>query len=105
MIFEAALAQLFEYRFFYGSPEDTFCLLINEPISDARARFVELLEVAILLVRNDDDQDIRHHHRAYERPELDEGAAPAEEVGEAPGERDQEDEADERQVCVVMAEG
>jgi hypothetical protein len=41
------LAQLFEYRFFYGRPEDELCLVVDRPINDARIRFLEAAGVAV----------------------------------------------------------
>jgi hypothetical protein len=37
----AALAQLLEYRHFYGSPTDARCVVTNRPLSTARVRFLE----------------------------------------------------------------
>ncbi len=50
----------------------------------------------LLLIGDDDDEDIRHHDGADQRADLGEGAAPAEHMGEAVGECDQEDVAHER---------
>jgi hypothetical protein len=36
----AALAQLLEYRFFYGAGADQLCLVANAPLSDQRLRFL-----------------------------------------------------------------
>jgi hypothetical protein len=41
-----------------------------------------------LLVRNDDDEDVRHHDGADQRADLGEGAAAAEHVSEGIGEPD-----------------
>lgn len=44
----AALAQLLEYRFFYGSLSDGLCLVVNRPVSDARIRLLESIGIAIV---------------------------------------------------------
>ena len=36
-----ALSQLFEYRFFYGSEDDSLCLVTDVPLSDRRLRFLD----------------------------------------------------------------
>jgi hypothetical protein len=43
----SGLAQLLEYQFFYGEPEDELCLVVDQPIADARVRFLESAGVAI----------------------------------------------------------
>ena len=45
----AGLSQLLEYRFFYGDPEDKLCVVVDAPIADARLRFLESLDVAVVL--------------------------------------------------------
>jgi hypothetical protein len=40
--------QLFEYRFFYGNPNDELCLVVDQPLSDARLRFIESVGVAVV---------------------------------------------------------
>jgi hypothetical protein len=44
----SALAQLLEYRFLYGEPDDLLCLVSNHPISDRRVRFLSELSVLVL---------------------------------------------------------
>lgn len=44
----AALAQLFEYRFFYGTQADELCLVSNAPLSDRRLRFLDAMGVHVL---------------------------------------------------------
>lgn len=44
----SALSQLLEYRFFYGWPDDKLCIVTNHPISDARIRFLEGHDVAVV---------------------------------------------------------
>lgn len=46
----AGFAQLLEYRFFYGSPTDELCLVVDRPIGDARIRFLESAGVGIASV-------------------------------------------------------
>ena len=46
----SALGQLLEYRFFYGEPDDRLCLVVDQPVSDARVRCLESLGVGVLLV-------------------------------------------------------
>ena len=36
----AAVAQLLEYRFFYGAPDDHLCLVTDHPLTDRRVRFL-----------------------------------------------------------------
>jgi hypothetical protein len=43
------LAQLLEYRFFFGSPTDELCLVVDGPITDARVRFLESSGVAVVI--------------------------------------------------------
>src|SRR5262245_18231794 len=45
-----ALSQLFEYRFFYGSEDDSLCLVIDVPLSDRRLRFLEAVGIAVARV-------------------------------------------------------
>jgi len=45
-----ALAQLLEYRFFFGTPEDELCLVVDAILDDARVRFLESAQVAVLHV-------------------------------------------------------
>ena len=42
-----ALAQLLEYRYFYGEPDSALCLVTTRPISDRRLRFLEDQLVAV----------------------------------------------------------
>jgi hypothetical protein len=44
----AAIAQLLEYRFFYGEPEDELCVVCDRPISDRRVRLLDGLGIAVL---------------------------------------------------------
>lgn len=44
----AALAQLLEYRFFYGEPVDRLCLITDAPLSDRRLRFLSAMDVDML---------------------------------------------------------
>ena len=58
----------------------------------------------LLLVRDDDDEHVRHHDRADQRPDLGKGAAAAEDMREAIGERDEKDVSDQRERDLVTAE-
>jgi len=44
----AAIAQLLEYRFFYGANEDRLCLVCDRPISDRRVRLLDDLGIVVL---------------------------------------------------------
>lgn len=44
----SALAQLLEYRFFYGEPADRLCVVSDRPISDRRVRLLDGLEISVL---------------------------------------------------------
>jgi hypothetical protein len=44
----AALAQLLEYRFFYGTPSDHLCLIAEVPLSDRRLKFLSAMGVLVL---------------------------------------------------------
>ena len=44
----AAVAQLLEYRYFYGRPGDTLCVAVDRPLSDVRCRLLDSLGVAVL---------------------------------------------------------
>jgi hypothetical protein len=46
-------AQLTEYRAEYGAPEDELCLIVNHEVSLRRARLLDRLGVAVMLVRDD----------------------------------------------------
>ena len=59
----------------------------------------------LLLVRNDDNEDVRHHDGADQRADLGESAAAAEDMREAVGQADQKDVADQRQGDFVFAQG
>lgn len=48
-----ALAQLFEYRFFFGSPADHLCVVTNAPVDDLRGSFLAALDVGVLYVADD----------------------------------------------------
>lgn len=50
----SAIAQLQEYRFFYGAPEDRLCLVCDRPISGRRVRLLDGLGIAVLW-RNGED--------------------------------------------------
>jgi hypothetical protein len=39
----AAIAQLLEYRFLYGKPEDRLCVVTDQPLSDLRQRLLRFL--------------------------------------------------------------
>jgi hypothetical protein len=49
----AALAQLLEYRFFYGSDSDRLCVVVNRPVTDRRRVFLENLGVAVVIIEGD----------------------------------------------------
>lgn len=51
----AALAQLLEYRFFYGKPSDRLCLVLSGPIADRRLALLEEMGIAIVLVTGEDN--------------------------------------------------
>jgi hypothetical protein len=44
----AALGQLLEYRFFYGTPGDCLCLVTDAPLSDRRLRFLDAMGLLVL---------------------------------------------------------
>ena len=46
----AALSQLLEYRFFYGSDEERLCLVVDRPIADRRRAVLESLGVGVIVV-------------------------------------------------------
>jgi hypothetical protein len=46
----AALAQLFEYRFFYGEESDRLCVVVNGPVADRRRAFLEGVGVALIVI-------------------------------------------------------
>jgi hypothetical protein len=48
----AALAQLFEYRFFYGTDADRLCVVVDAAITDRRRALLESVGVAVLFVSN-----------------------------------------------------
>lgn len=48
-----AFAQLFEYRFRCGDPEDTLCLVTNEPVSAWRVSSLEHHGIAVAYVESD----------------------------------------------------
>jgi hypothetical protein len=43
----AALSQLLEYRFFYGTDEDRLCLIVDRSIADRRRAVLESLGVGV----------------------------------------------------------
>jgi len=44
----SAIAQLFEYRFFDGKPDDYLCLVCDRPLSSRRVRLLDGLGIAVL---------------------------------------------------------
>ena len=44
----AALAQLLEYRFFYGAATDGICLVTDAPVSERRLRFLDAMGISLL---------------------------------------------------------
>ncbi len=58
----------------------------------------------LALLGDDDVRDIRHHHGADERAELDKGAAAAEDLRQPPGDENQIDEEHREERHVVLAE-
>jgi hypothetical protein len=44
----AAIAQLLEYRYFYGTQSDCLCLVTNRPLSDRRLRLLAALGIDVL---------------------------------------------------------
>jgi hypothetical protein len=46
----AALSQLLEYRFFYGTDEDRLCLVVDRPITDRRRAILESVGVGVVFV-------------------------------------------------------
>lgn len=44
----SAIAQLFEYRFLYGDPDDQLCLVCNQPVSSRRIQLLEHLGIFVL---------------------------------------------------------
>jgi hypothetical protein len=42
-----ALAQLLEYRYFYGDPADRLCVVTDRPINDRRVRFLNAAGIAV----------------------------------------------------------
>jgi hypothetical protein len=44
----SAIAQLLEYRFFYGSPDDRLCLVCDRPLSGRRVKLLDGLGIAVL---------------------------------------------------------
>jgi hypothetical protein len=44
----SAIAQLLEYRFFYGDPDDRLCVVCDKAISDRRARLLDGLQIAVI---------------------------------------------------------
>jgi hypothetical protein len=49
----AAISQLLEYRFFFGTPEDGLCVVTDHPLSDKRVRLLRALGIAVLVVDGD----------------------------------------------------
>jgi hypothetical protein len=43
----AALAQLLEYQYFYGKPDNALCLITTRPIADRRLRFLGSQRVSV----------------------------------------------------------
>jgi hypothetical protein len=52
----SALAQLLEYRHFYGSPSDDLCIVTNRPLTATRVRFLESQNIMAVFV---DGEQIR----------------------------------------------
>jgi hypothetical protein len=48
----AALAQLLEYRFFLGRPDDELCLIVDRQISGSRLAFLESAAIAVVAVND-----------------------------------------------------
>ncbi len=48
-----AVAQLLEYRFFYGAADDRLCLVTDHPLSDKRVRLLRALDIAVVIVDGD----------------------------------------------------
>ena len=46
----AALAQLLEYRFFFGKETDRLCIVLTHPIADRRRALLEQMGVAIVVI-------------------------------------------------------
>lgn len=46
----AALSQLLEYRFFYGTDEDRLCIVVDRPIADRRRAVLESMEVGLIVM-------------------------------------------------------
>jgi hypothetical protein len=46
----AALSQLLEYRFFYGTDDDRLCLVVDRPITDRRRVLLENMRVGVVIV-------------------------------------------------------
>ena len=49
----AALAQLFEYRWRFGTGSEPLCLVTNRPISDQQVRFLEAMGICVIWVDGD----------------------------------------------------
>lgn len=45
-----ALAQLLEYRFEFGAPDDRLCMVVNRPLSERWAEFLDHLGIALIEV-------------------------------------------------------
>ena len=58
----------------------------------------------LLLVRDDDDEHVRHHDRADQRADLSKGAAAGEHMREAIGEPDEKDVSHQGKRDLVTAE-
>jgi hypothetical protein len=50
----SALAQLLEYRLFFGAEDDELCVVVDAPISDRRCRVLDSLGIGVL-VRAEDE--------------------------------------------------
>ncbi len=44
----SAIAQLLEYRFFFGNPEDRLCLVCDRPLSGKRVKLLDGLGISVL---------------------------------------------------------
>jgi hypothetical protein len=49
----AGLAQLLEYRFYYGDRDDGLCLVLSNPVSDERIRFLRTHGVDVIWLVED----------------------------------------------------
>lgn len=73
----SAIAQLLEYRYFFGEPEDDLCVVTDHPLSDKRVRLLRTLGIGVVVA--DGDRLIPGSPDARERLHglLDDAAAPS----------------------------